>query len=102
MSNFRFVQSGSKFAQVFQNLKNEQLVSKVLWRSKLKKQKNGKFWPFLKKICNILIYIILIFQDEEDLQPSASLASKTDTVFVSVNYRRGVLGFLSLQSLSDK
>ena len=48
------------------------------------------------------MYLILIFQDEEDLQPSASLASKTDTVFVSVNYRRGVLGFLSLQSLSDK
>lgn len=41
-------------------------------------------------------------EEEEKLQPSASLASKTDTVFVSVNYRRGVLGFLSLQSLSDR
>ena len=41
-------------------------------------------------------------EEEAELQPSASLASKTNTVFVSVNYRRGVLGFLSLQSLSDK
>jgi len=39
---------------------------------------------------------------EAGLQPSASLASKTNTVFVSVNYRRGVLGFLSLKSLSDR
>lgn len=39
-------------------------------------------------------------EESENLQPSAALASKTGTVFVSVNYRRGILGFLSLKSLS--
>ena len=39
-------------------------------------------------------------EEENELQPSAELASKSGTVFVSVNYRRGVLGFLSLKSLS--
>eukprot|EP00093_Oithona_nana_P003152 03152.XXX_10690_3064_1 [CDS] Oithona nana genome sequencing. len=42
-------------------------------------------------------------QDEEEaLQPSASLAYNQSMVFVKVNYRRGVLGFLSLSSLANK
>ena len=42
-------------------------------------------------------------QDEaEALQPSAKLAQTQNTVFVSVNYRSGVLGFLSLKSLSSR
>ena len=41
-------------------------------------------------------------EEEEKLQPSASLAQNQSMVFVSVNYRRGVLGFLSLQSLANK
>ena len=42
-------------------------------------------------------------QEEEDkLQPSAALAFNQSMVFVKVNYRRGVLGFLSLQSLAQK
>ena len=39
---------------------------------------------------------------EEALQPSASLAQKQNMVFVKVNYRRGVLGFLSLSSLAGR
>ena len=53
----------------------------------------------------VVVYIDgddLTLEDELTLQPSAELAHKTETVFVSVNYRRGVLGFLSLQSLSDR
>ncbi len=41
-------------------------------------------------------------EEEARLQPSASLAYNHSTVFVSVNYRRGVLGFLSLNSLSQR
>ena len=42
-------------------------------------------------------------QDEEEaLQPSASLAYNQSMVYVKVNYRRGVLGFLSLSSLAKK
>ena len=42
-------------------------------------------------------------QDEaEALQPSAKLAQSQNTVFVSVNYRSGILGFLSLKSLSSR
>ena len=42
-------------------------------------------------------------QDEaEALQPSAKLAQTQNTVFVSVNYRSGILGFLSLKSLSSR
>lgn len=41
-------------------------------------------------------------EEEQALQPSASLAYDHKTVFVSVNYRRGVLGFLSLKSLSAR
>ena len=54
---------------------------------------------------NVVVYIDgddLSQENEAELQPSASLASKTNTVFVSVSYRRGVLGFLSLKSLSDR
>ena len=40
--------------------------------------------------------------EELQLQPSASLANEQQLVFVSINYRRGVLGFLSLDSLSDR
>ena len=46
---------------------------------------------------------LLEFADEEEaLQPSASLAYNQSLVYVSVNYRRGVLGFLSLDSLSER
>jgi len=40
--------------------------------------------------------------EAEALQPSAKLAQSQNTVFVSVNYRSGILGFLSLKSLSSR
>ena len=39
---------------------------------------------------------------EAKIQPSSALAKNHSVVFVSVNYRRGVFGFLSLNSLSDR
>ena len=41
-------------------------------------------------------------EEAEALQPSAKLAQTQNTVFVSVNYRSGILGFLSLKSLSSR
>lgn len=41
-------------------------------------------------------------EEGQELQPSASLAKNHSVVFVKINYRRGVLGFLSLDDLSAR
>jgi len=48
----------------------------------------------------VVVYISGDHPEDDDASPTSELAAEHDVVFVSVNYRRGALGFLATDSLA--